>query len=325
MARNRKAFFHGIPYELTFRTESGLPFPAQALIKYAMESILARAQTLYGVEITAALLMSNHFHLIVVPDDPSSIPSFVGFIKRESAHMINRMLGRNRHTVWEEGYDSVPILDFNKVIERLAYIYSNPAKANLESSIDKYPNLSSWNAVINGTETLHRKAIPRENYSQLSIRTIGFEEQQLLLESTVEKCTVEYPLTFNSFGWLRCFEETRDLDPEVIRKMILAQVRSIETELSRKRKYPVKGAHALKLEQINLDYLPTKRGKKMLCLASTIAMRLRFIEWFKHWSEIAEEVYQRWKSGDYSVLFPPGFFLPGGALASNLNPYFLHF
>ena len=57
MARNRKLFIHGIPYELTFRTESGLPFPAIPLIKYAMESILARAQTLYGVEITAVLLM----------------------------------------------------------------------------------------------------------------------------------------------------------------------------------------------------------------------------------------------------------------------------
>ena len=325
MARNRKLFIHDIPYELTFRTESGLPFPAQPLIKYAMESILARAQTLYGVEITAVLLMSNHFHMIVTPTDPASIPPFVAFIKRESAHMINHMVGRERHTVWEEGYDSVPILDFEKVIERLAYIYTNPPRAGLEDSIDKYPNISSWNAVINGTETISRRAIPRENYPRMPGRKLGFDEQQLQLESTIEQCTVEYSLTFDSFGWLRCYEETREQDPEVIRKKILDLVRAIEADLRKKRKFPVKGAHALRLDQIDLNYQPKKRGKRMICLASTIELRLRFISWFKHWSEIAQEVYQRWKCGDYSVLFPPGFFLPGGALASNLNPYFLHF
>ncbi len=319
MPRNRKLFIHGLPYEITFRTESGLPFPAQPLIKYAMESILARAQTYYPVGITAVVLMSNHYHMVVVVDDPASIPPFVGFIKRESAHLANHLLGRRRHTVWLEGYDSVPILDFEKMIDRLAYIYTNPAKANLEE-ISRYPHVSSWKALLTGAETLVRKAIPRALYLKQPSNQLSLEDQNTVLESVIDECTADYALRIDTDLWLSSFEETKNLKPEVIRKKLLDRIEEVESGLRLSRERPLKGEHALRLESIKADYLSQKHGKKMICFSSVVELRKRFIKWFKYCSEQAGLVYQRWKSGDYAALFPPGFFLPGGALASNVNP-----
>jgi hypothetical protein len=257
--------------------------------------------------------------MIVVVDDPAAIPPFVGFIKRESAHMVNHLLGRQRHTVWLEGYDSAAILDFEKMIDRLAYIYTNPARANLEE-IDKYPNVSSWDVLQKGKETLIRKAIPRESYGQLPGKQLSLEAQKSLLENTIEECSAEYTLIIDTNRWLKCFEETQNHKPEDIRKKIQDRVKSIEASLKEARVRPLKGAHALSLDRLNSEYLSTKHGKKMICFSSSIELRKRFIKWFVHFSEIANTVYRRWKSGDYSALFPPGFFMPGGALASNVNP-----
>ena len=57
MPNNRKAYVHGGVYEICFRTEEGLPLVAKPYLKVILESILARAQERYQVEV-------NHFDVI---------------------------------------------------------------------------------------------------------------------------------------------------------------------------------------------------------------------------------------------------------------------
>jgi REP element-mobilizing transposase RayT len=101
MPRNRKLLIHGKVYEICFRTEEGLPFAPTPYIKAIWESILARAQSLYRVRIVAGILMSNHPHLLIRVEDPEDVPKFVAYVKKETAHALNRLLGVEQHTVWQ--------------------------------------------------------------------------------------------------------------------------------------------------------------------------------------------------------------------------------
>lgn len=158
MPRNRKLLIHGKIYEICFRTEEGLPFAPTPYIKAIWESILARAQSLYRVRIVAGILMSNHPHLLIRVEDPEDVPKFVAYVKKETAHALNRLLGVEQHTVWQEGYDSPLLGDAAKVVERLVYCYTNPQKANLEDTIERYPGWSTWSEFLKGGGV---KAIPR--------------------------------------------------------------------------------------------------------------------------------------------------------------------
>jgi len=91
---------------VTFSLEQGLLLLANPLCLAIIKSCLARAQFKHPVTISAFVIEATHVHLILVVNNPEDIPGFIGYFKRESAHMLNRVLGRRKRTVWCEGYDS---------------------------------------------------------------------------------------------------------------------------------------------------------------------------------------------------------------------------
>ncbi len=83
--------------------------------------------------------------MVFVVINPEHVPEFLRNVKAESAHMLNNLLGRNRRTVWCEGYDSPIVLTPLHALVFISYLYANPAKDDLEISIHRYPGLSSCN------------------------------------------------------------------------------------------------------------------------------------------------------------------------------------
>ena len=59
----------------------------------------------------------------------------------------------------------------------------------------------------------------------------------------------------------------------------------------------------------------------MICICADKALRIQYIELFKHLSELAPQAYLSWKLGDLSAKIPPGMFAPRvPELASALYP-----
>jgi hypothetical protein len=46
--------------------------------------------------------------------------------------------------LWEGTATLAEIADLDAAIERISYLYANPAQDNLEDSIEKFPGYSSW-------------------------------------------------------------------------------------------------------------------------------------------------------------------------------------
>lgn len=101
MPRLLRKYSKGEVYFVTNRTAEGLPFVANLLINTFINGILARALVLHpGIELSAYLVMPNHYHLILVLNEGAEVlKSFMGYVDGELAKVINRFRGRCNQNV----------------------------------------------------------------------------------------------------------------------------------------------------------------------------------------------------------------------------------
>ncbi len=110
MARPPRILLPHTVVMITSRVQQGLPFTCTPLLELLLWSALTVAYNHHPIRIIAFVVMGNHLHLIALVEDPVQIESFMERFKCETAHAVNRLLGRRQVTVWCEGYDSPTIL-----------------------------------------------------------------------------------------------------------------------------------------------------------------------------------------------------------------------
>lgn len=313
MPENRKYYPHNAVVFVTSRTEAGLPLVPSLNLNHIIWGILARARSMYDVRVCHFLFMPNHFHMLLVVDDPEHVPAFVGYVKGEIAHAVNNLLGRRQRTIWQDGYDSPIVLTATDVLKCINYIYLNPAKANLEEKVDDYPGVSSWQMFIRGKQRAKYKRLPRPATSRLFSAALTVNEQKRLVEEyeALPGNTAEFVL--EPFAWVNCFPETRSRSYESVQAEIIDKVRLREQELSairRGQEKTVIGATTLRRQSMLKEYEPKKFSRRMICLCSAKGLCLSFITHFKALAEVARKVYGRWKLGDLSARIPAGLFAP---------------
>ena len=310
------------PVMITTRMEEGLPLAARPIILLLLRSILARAQFLFQVEINHLLIMGNHFHFLVRVLDPERVAAFMDHFKTESAHAVNRLLGRRKRTVWEDGYDSVPLLTLEDTIKKIVYIYTNPQSANLESTIDLYPMLSSWSMFQGGSLSFTSPWI-RRNRIEAITDFHSAEEEREKYHRLLTTASEHHTFTLSPNGWMGLFGVTEREEQEKINARIVADIREVEGKLAAERAekgQKVLGADRLRTQPINTPYTPKKFSKRMWCVCSDVALRVLFIQFIKGLIAEAREVSRRWRQGDFSRAFPVGLFPPRFPRLANFRP-----
>ena len=304
---------HGSVLFVTFSIEQGLLLLCNPLCEAIIKSSLGRAQFVHPVDIVAFLIEASHVHMVVVVKNPDDVSGFVKCFKTETAHAINRLLGRKKRTVWCDGYDSPVVLTPLRTLMALCYIYSNPAKDNLETSIDRYPGVSSWKMFIRGECVKHWKRIRRPAYRALppdAHNLRGYQREAARILSAARK-THEFVLSPNA--WLDAFKITDTQQRESYNKRIINRVRTLEERAEKKRaleKKRVLGAEALQNQIFNTTRLSNRAGRKMWCLSESRDHRIRFIMFLKSLIAEARSVRERWRLGDYSLPYPLGLYPP---------------
>lgn len=95
----------------------------------------------------AAVVMPDHVHLICMPlidrRGSISIPEITRTIKSESAHRINKALGRTGRVWQDESFDHV-LRGNESLRKKVQYVLENPVRAGLVISPAEYPWLW-WN------------------------------------------------------------------------------------------------------------------------------------------------------------------------------------
>ena len=226
---------HGSVLFCTFSLEEGLLLLANPLCQAIVKSCLAAACALYPVRICHIIVEATHIHLVIVVIDPDHVEAFFRHFKTESAHMINGLLGRNKRTLWCKGYDSPIVLTPKRALIAIAYLYANPAKDNLETSIDRYPGFSSWKIFQSGRFTRQWKRLRRPQFAALTRDSNNLRGYTKLAEAILAASDEVQTFTLEPNAWMEAFGYHSPEEQQKINEQLVAHIRLLEERAERKR------------------------------------------------------------------------------------------
>jgi len=137
MARIPRVVVPGIPHHIVqrgnrrqrvFFCEEDFRFFIRLLKKYSQE---------FGLTIWAYCLMLNHFHLLAIPLEASSLSEIMAVVNQKYALAVN-LREDWRGSLWQGRFYSCP-LDHPHSIATARYIERNPVRAGIVERPDDYP------------------------------------------------------------------------------------------------------------------------------------------------------------------------------------------
>ncbi len=133
--------------EITTRTIHGrLLLRPSAEVNDRVLGVLGRAQHLFGVELHAFVVMSNHMHLLASVRDAAQLAGFMSFVNGNIAREVGRLHGW-RERFWGRRYRAIVVADDAAQVDRLRYILQNGVKEGLVASPRGWPGASSIDAL----------------------------------------------------------------------------------------------------------------------------------------------------------------------------------
>lgn len=311
-----KVFIHGTLVFVTTRTEEGLPLVPTKVMKKIIKSVLGTAHALYPVKVVDFDFELNHFHMILVVEDPEDVPHFVGYVKQEISHRVNRLLDRRKRTLWAEGYDSPIILDAETALKKIVYTLLNPVLSDIIQTMDEYPGLNSLRMLKEKQFAFRFKRIPRDSVPTLRDPKRPWLDNRAILDKFEQVDGEEQTFTLCPYAWKHCFTETANLSDEEIHAMMLKAIEEELALIAERRKQEGKisfpSSEAIEQQSMLKTYEPKKFGKRMLCLAAKKATRLPFIKYVKSLLKQAKDFKDKsFSSIESYTEYPPGLFRPG--------------
>ena len=319
----RKQYFHNTVLSVASRMEEGLPLLPLDFVNELIWSCLAVACERHPVEIIACTFEANHFHLVFRVINPEDVSRFLGYLKQELSHRINRLLGKRKKTNWCKGFSSPTVLDYGKVLQEIAYALTNPIDDCLVHKLDEYRGVSTWQMFKSRRFSKECRYTSRDSIPCLKNPERPWLENRYVWKRIKKKNRKKLELTIHPYAWTECFAETREMSDEEAHELMMEEIRRKELELQQaheKDKVRIAGFNALCVQSMVQKYIPQKHAPRMICLSLIKELRQRFIEEFKATCALARQVYENWKRGDYSIPFPPGLFAPPPPRLANALP-----
>ena len=113
--------------------------------------ILGRAQRRHNLTLIAISVLSNHFHILAVPESARQLAAFMRDFKSKLAREVNRLTGWSG-PVFERRYEMTVVTDEDRAqIERLEYVLAQSVKEGLVERVSQWPGVHSAAALIDGT------------------------------------------------------------------------------------------------------------------------------------------------------------------------------
>jgi len=170
MPRTARILKAGYPYHIVHRgnNKQGIFFDDGDRRKYLY--LLKKYTGECGCSVFAYCLMSNHVHMLVVPDSEVSLPKTMQKLSLTYAQFINDKYARSGR-LWESRYYSALIDKENYLLTVVRYIEQNPVRAKIVGKAVDY-EWSSAQAIICGRKSFlasicDKYGIDRREYLKL--------------------------------------------------------------------------------------------------------------------------------------------------------------
>jgi len=292
--------------------EEGFMFPPNPLIREIMLSSFAKAQDLHpGFIISHFLLEPTRLYLLGIIDTPVDVRGFMERVKTESAHAINRLLGKRKRTVWCERYDSPVVLDEEATIDKIASLYLRVSESDLAESIEKYPGFTSWDYHKRGKRVYHTHRIPRDAFPLLPRDTDLKDEHYRSIVRRLKHKKEKLSFQIEPDGWMKAFgilgrEKQAAVNAEIEKRIRKGE--AVYKALREKKEKHVLERKVLTEIQIGTSFIPEQMEDKMICFGSIEQLRKYYITMVKTTFALADEIFIKWKEGDFTTPFPLGLY-----------------
>ncbi len=140
MARIARIVVPGMPHHVVQRGVRRMDIFFSDDDRHAYLDLLAEQGRRFGVRYLAWCLMTNHVHLIAVPEQEASLARGIGEAHRRYTRRINFQQGW-RGYLFQGRFHSFP-LDGNYLLAAMRYVLRNPVRAGLVDQPWDYP----WSA-----------------------------------------------------------------------------------------------------------------------------------------------------------------------------------
>ena len=307
-------------YELILRVKEGIPFPTLMVIELLIESALARAQRDGKVIICDYLWMGNHVHMIFVSLCAEACECFYQELQKKITESIKRLLGVHRLNLWEGDAVLAEILDVEAAINTKAYIYANPARANLVETVSEYPGLSTWEAfercISEDTKACVSKEVPWVRFPSIKkapSRSLSEKQDHFLHREISSKAKKRHVLQVFPNAWMNVFKVKEKSEIALINRRIKDRIKESEEDARIVRLKDGKkliGKEQLTRQAILHPHTPKKRDRRVFVISSSKELRLSYISMHNEICAECARCYIQWKLCDFSVKWPPGTFPP---------------
>ena len=153
MPRRPRVVVPGIAHHITQRGNNRQPVFDTSEDRALYLDLLSRHAVRHGAHILAYCLMTNHVHLVMVPDGPHSLARTLRQAHSEYALAVNRMQGRSGH-LWQCRFFSCP-LDRSHLENAIRYVDLNPVRAGLVEVAQAW----SWSSARAHTDAVLRDEV----------------------------------------------------------------------------------------------------------------------------------------------------------------------
>ena len=129
MPRRPRVVIPGVPHHITQRGNNRQPVFFSPDDRLFYLDLLSRHARRSGVHILGYCLMTNHVHLIAVPERDASLARALRHAHSEYSLALNRSARRSGH-VWQNRYFSCP-MSADRLLSALRYVELNPVRAGM--------------------------------------------------------------------------------------------------------------------------------------------------------------------------------------------------
>jgi REP element-mobilizing transposase RayT len=260
-----------------------------------IKGVLGRAQDRYRMRIVAFVFLSNHFHLLLLPDSPQQMADFMAYLASNVAREVGR-IRQWREKFWARRYRAIPVSDEDAAqIARLRYLLAHGAKEGFVAKPRDWPGPHCIPALLEGA------AIQGTWFD----RTAEYRARRQGLECSQRDFASAHSITLTPLPCWAAWPESRRREAVSV---LLAEI-AREAEILRGGMPPV-GRNAILRQQPHEPPGRSKRSRAPAFHAATQAARRAMREAYRIFVNAFWRASQLLRAGDRSAEFPEGSFPP---------------
>ncbi len=148
MPRSARLVFPGVPHHITQRgTDRQTTFFTNADRRVYLD-LLALHSAESELRVLAYCIMSNHIHLVAIPERETSLAVAMRRLHGRYAQYLNVRRQRSGH-LWQNRYFSCP-LGNDRLWTAIGYVEQNPVRAGITERPEEYRWSSAWEHLQGG-------------------------------------------------------------------------------------------------------------------------------------------------------------------------------